>query len=206
MPRIAALSLMALLLAACESQQAARQLAEETAVNTAQLSATLSQVAASERSTSLKRANTLAQYDRAVSESKAALAFDIAITKKSGDGDAVNLLNEIQKWLVEAERAAAVEGGSVAERRQKLLEGQQEINDKAKALAAIAKTLNQLARAEGSVARAAFLKSYFQEVFALLQASEEAANQAADGAESAADNIEAAEATLPQPSSGATSP
>jgi hypothetical protein len=206
MLRLAAICLAALLLFACESQKASRDLAANAAVNTAQLAATLSQVAASERNVAKKRAKTLAAYDRAVRESKAALAFDLAITKKSGDSAAVAFLNEIQQWIVEAEREAAVENGSAVEQEQALLAQQKDIITKAEALAAIAKSLNQLAKKQGSYARAAFLKGYVEEVYSLLKASEDAAKDAESGTDTAAANIGAAAATLPEASSAVTPP
>ncbi len=206
MLRLAAMGLATLLLVACESQEASRDLAANAAVNTAQLAATLSQVAASERNVAIKRAETLAAYDRAVRESKAALAFDLAITKKSGDVAAITFLEEIQKWIVDAEREAAVEGGSVVEQEQALLAQQKDINTKAKALTAIAKSLNELARKQGSFARAAFLKGYVEEVHSLLQASAEAAKDAEAGTNATAANIDAAAATLPEASSAVTPP
>ncbi len=206
MLRPAAICLAALLLVACESQEASRDLAANAAVNTAQLAATLSQVAASERNVAKKRAKTLAAYDRAVRESKAALAFDLAITKKSGDSAAVALLDEIQQWIVEAEREAAVEGGSAVEQEQALLAQQKDINTKAEALTAIAKSLNELAKKQGSFASAAFLKGYVEEVYSLLKASENAANDAEAGTDTAAAIIDAAAATLPEASSAVTPP
>lgn len=206
MIRLAAICLATLLLVACGSQKASRDLAANAAVNTAQLAATLSQVAASERNVAKKRAKTLAAYDRAVRESKAALAFDLAITKKSGDSAAVALLDEIQQWIVEAEREAAIEGGSAAEQEQALLAQQKDINTKAEALTAIAKFLNELAKKQGSFANAAFLKGYVEEVYSLLKASEDAANDAETDTGTAAANIDAAAATLPEASSAVTPP
>ncbi len=206
MLRLAIISLAVLLLAACESQKAARDLAANAAINTAQLAATLSQIAASERSVAKKRANTLAAYDRAVRESKAALAFDLAITKKSGDSGAVNFLAEIVAWIAEAESAAAVEGGSAAEYATSLLEQQQDINNKAKELAAIAQALNELAKKQTTFASAAFLAGYFEEVHSLLKASERTAADAEAGTNTAVADINAAAATLPPALSGASKP
>ena len=206
MLRLAAICLAMLLLVACGSQKASRDLAANAAVNTAQLAATLSQVAANERNVAKKRAKTLAAYDRAVRESKAALAFDLAITKKSGNSDAVDLLDEIQQWIVEAEREAAVEGGSAADQEQALLAQQKDINTKAEALAAIAKSLNELATKQGSFASAAFLTGYAEQVYSLLKASEDVANDAEAGTDTAASNIDEAAATLPEASSAVTTP
>ena len=178
MLKLSIVSLAVLLLAACESQQAPRDLAANAAINTAQLAATLNRIAASERSVAKKRASTLAAYDRAVRESKAALAFDLAITEKSGDDEAVKFLEEIGTWIAEAESAAAVEGGSAAEHAADLLKQQQDINDKAKKLAAIAKVLNGLAKKQTIVARIAFLAGYFEEVHSLLKANEKTAADA----------------------------
>lgn len=206
MLRLAAICLATLLLVACESQKASRELAANAAVNTAQLAATLSQIAASERNVAKKRAKTLATYDRAVRESKAALAFDIAITKKSGDGDAIDFLDDIQQWIVEAERDAAVEGGSAAEREQAIMAQQKDINIKAEAMTAIAKYLNDLAKKQGSFTSAEFLAGYAEEVYSLLKANEDAVDDAEAGTDTAAANIDAAAATLPEASSAVTPP
>ena len=206
MLRLAAICLATLLLVACGSQKASRDLAANAAVNTAQLAATLNQVAANERNIAKKRARTLAAYDRAVRESKAALAFDIAITKESGDSAAITLLGKIEQWIVQAEREAAVEGGSAAELEQALLEQQKVINTKAVAMTALAKSLNELAKKQGSIASAAFLKGYAEEVYSLLEASDAAAVDAEAGTDTAANNLNAAAATLPEASSGLTPP
>ena len=200
--KLTVLGLVALLIAACESQKPARQLAANAALNTAQLAAALSQVAASERNVAKKRAKTLADYDRAVRESKAALAFDLAITNESGDSAATNLLAEIEDWIVKAERQAAVEGGNAAEKEKALLAQQQKINAKAEELAAIAKALNALAKEQSTFARASFLAGYAKEVHALLKASAEAAMVAEDSADKAKGEIDAAAKTLPKASSG----
>lgn len=200
--KLTVLGLAVLLLTACESQKPARQLAANAALNTAQLAAALSQVAASERNVAKKRAKTLADYDRAVRESKAALAFDLAITKESGDSAATNLLAEIEDWIVKAEREAAVVGGSAAEQEQALLAQQQKINTKAEQLAAVAKALNELAKEQSTFGRAAFLAGYTKEVHALLKASAEAASAAEGSADKAKGEIDAASKTLPKASSG----
>ncbi len=206
MLRLAAICLATLLLAACESQKASRDLAANAAVNTAQLAATLSRVAASERNVAKKRAKTLAAYDHAVSESKAALEFDLAITKESGDRAAIDLLVKIERWIVEAERKAAVKGGSAAKREQALLARTKDINTKAEVMTAIAKILNELAKKQGSFASAAFMKGYVEEVYSLLKASEDAANDAEAGTSAAAVNVNAAAATLPKASSAVKKP
>jgi hypothetical protein len=205
--RLLPICLAASLLAACASQEAARDLAANAAVNTAQLSATISRVAANERTVAEARAKTLADYDRAVRESKAALAYDIAITKKSGDQKAADLLKSLQDWIAEAERAAAVEGGTASERAQALLAQQTKIDEKAEALTAIAKILNELAKEQGALASAAFLRGYVGEVLTLLEASEKEAKAAEEKTNAAAaKTVKEATGTLPKGSSALTLP
>ncbi len=200
--RLMVLSFVTFLLAACASQKPARDLAADAALNTAQLAATLSQVAASERRVAEKRAETLADYDRAVRESRAALAFDLAITKKSGDTKATDFLKKIEAWIAEAEREAAVGGSTAAEHAASLMQQQQAINTKAEQLAAIAKALNELAKEDSTPASAAFLAGYAQEVYALLKASRTAADEAEKSAEKAKTAIDEAAKSLPKASSG----
>ncbi len=198
--------LLALLLASCASQEGARDLAEETSANTAQLSAALTQMAAAEREVAAKRARTIAEYDHAVSESQAALAYRKTLMDEAGEDSTISLMTAFETWVAKAEAAAQIEGGSPQQRATAILDRQEPIDTKAAQLVEVAKILDKLSQEENFSARASFLIGYFEEVGDLVAANEEALAVVRGLVDRASNNVMSSTKSLPTANSGSNSP
>ncbi len=198
--------LLALLLASCASQEGARDLAEETSANTAQLSAALTQMATAERQVAAKRARTIAEYDYAVSESQAALAYRKTLMKEAGEDSTISLMTAFETWVAKAQESAKIEGGTPQQRAAAIVERQEPIHTKAAQLVEVAKILDKLSQEANFSARASFLIGYFEEVGNLVAANEESMAVVKALVGTASENVMSSTTSLPKAGSGSSTP
>jgi len=147
-------------LSACATNQAAQQLAERTAANAGVIGARLNQLAQDSSDLADQRAANVASLHAANARRRASYNYDIALTKKSGGSENLNLIEQLEAWGKEIDAIFKAANNAEKERKAAVLATQSSLDTKSESLAQIAEALAALARDESAAERARFLAGY----------------------------------------------
>jgi ribosomal protein L17 len=154
-----------LALSGCASTpNSVHELAGVTSANVGVLGARLKQVADESNRLYARRVENVAQLHADGARARAEYSYDLALTKKSGDKDDLDLIKELDSWVSEVDKIFAESASAEKERREALLSGQVKIDTKTQALQKVAESLSTLAKEETRAERMRALQKFASEV------------------------------------------
>lgn len=153
-----------LLSSACSTQKPVRLLAERTAANAGVLSAQLKMLAQDSNDLADLRSTNIARLHAANAQRRANYKYDIALTRRSGAGRNLDLIDLLEDWGREVDEIFKAADNAEKERKAAILATQTALDPKSTSLAEIAQGLAALAQEESSAERAEFLASYARQV------------------------------------------
>ncbi len=153
-----------LLLSACSTQKPVRLLAERTAANAGVLSAQLKMLAQDSNDLADLRSTNIARLHAANAHRRANYNYDIALTRRSGAGRNLDLVDLLEDWGRKVDEIFKAADNAEKERKAAILATQTALDPKSTSLAEIAQGLAALAQEESSAERAEFLASYARQV------------------------------------------
>lgn len=151
-------------LPACASSRAPQELAEATAANVGVIGSHLKRVAAESRALGEQRAANVGALHAANARRRAAYNYDVALTKRSGGGENLKLIEQIDAWGKEVDGIFKAADGAERQRKETALASQVALDTKAEALSQIAEALATLAKDESAGDQARFLVGYAGQV------------------------------------------
>lgn len=154
-----------LALSGCASTpDSVHELAGVTSANVGVLGARLRQVTDESNRLYARRVENVAQLHADNARTRAEYSYDLALTKKSGDKDDLDLIEELEAWVAEVDKIFADSANAGKERREALLAGQVRIDTKTQALQKIAESLSALAREASRAERVKAFQKFASEV------------------------------------------
>lgn len=157
-------------------------LAETTSANVGVLGARLKQLAEESDRLYARRVANVAHLHGANERARVNYAYDVALTKKSGDKSDLDLIEELKAWVAEIDTILAASANAEQERAKTLLAGQQKIDTRSQALKKVADSLSALAKQESREERLKALRNFAlavrDEVKKELDSGEESAKSA----------------------------
>ncbi len=159
------IALAVLALSGCAgTPDSVHELAGVTSANVGVLGARLRQVADESNRLYARRVENVAQLHAENARARAEYAYDLALTKKAGDKDDLDLIGELESWVAEIDKIFADAAGAGKERREALLAGQVKIDTKTQTLQKIAESLSALAKEASRAERVAAFQKFASEV------------------------------------------
>jgi ribosomal protein L17 len=151
-------------LAGCATPQPVLDLADKTSANVGIVSTRLRQLSDESNRLYASRAENISRMQAANTTARANLAYDVALTQKSGEGDDLALMADLQAWVKSVDQIFVAAAEEEKKRRDALLAGQTTIDTKSQALQKVAETLAALARQESVADRVRLLQKFVTEV------------------------------------------
>ena len=151
-------------LAGCATPQPVLDLAGKTSANVGIVSARLRQLSAESSGLYASRADNVSRLQASNTTARANLAYDVALTAKSGEAADLDLMADLQTWVTSIDQIFAAAAEDEKKRRDALLAGQTTIDTKSQALQKVAETLAALAREESVADRVQLLQKFAKEV------------------------------------------
>jgi hypothetical protein len=145
---------------ACAANRAAEQLAEKTAANAGVIGAHLRMLAQDSADLADLRAANVASLHAANARRRASYNYDIALTKRSGGADNLELIGSLEAWGKEIDAIFKAAENAEKERKAAVLATQTSLDTKSESLAQIAEALAALAKEDSNADRARFLAGY----------------------------------------------
>ena len=140
MSRAASLAIALLCLAglsACSTGQAAQRLAENTGANAGIVGAHLRMLAQDSSDLADQRAANVAALHAANARRRASYNYDVALTKRSGGAENLELIKELEAWGKEIDGIFKAAENAEKERKAAVLATQTALDSKSEALAQI---------------------------------------------------------------------
>jgi hypothetical protein len=178
--RIALALAAALLATGCATPPPVLALADKSSANAGIVSARLRQLAAESDRLYAARASNISTLHGTNTTQRAAFAYDVALTRKSGQEADLELVNDLQAWVKDVDVIFSAAAGAEIQRRDTLLAAQNKIDTRAAALQKIAETLAALGKEDSPAERASLLAKFATEV------RDDVKKQLDDGSESSA--------------------
>jgi hypothetical protein len=165
--RLASLTIgaAASLLCACAgTPEAVRELAERTGANAGILGAQLEKLSRESKELAEARAQAISSLHAVNTELRASYNFDLLLTKKSGQGQSLQLIEVLQQWHKEADEVFKGVDAAGRTRKAEILSNVTKLDTKADALKATAQRLAKMAEADKPEDRARFLAGFAKQV------------------------------------------
>lgn len=150
--------------AGCATPQPVLDLAGKTSANVGIVSTRLHQLSEESNRLYAARADNISRLQAGNTTARANLAYDIALTTKSGESADVALMKDLETWVGSIDEIFAKAAEEEKKRRDTLLAGQTAIDTKSQALQKVAETLAALAREESAADRVRLLQKFAKEV------------------------------------------
>ena len=150
--------------AGCATPQPVLDLAGKTSANVGIVSTRLRQLSDESNRLYASRADNVSRLQAGNTTARANLAYDMALTTKSGEGADLNLMADLQSWVKSIDQIYASAAEEEKKRRDALLAAQTTIDTKSQALQKVAETLAALAREESAADRVRLLQKFAKEV------------------------------------------
>jgi ribosomal protein L17 len=139
-------------------------LAGKTSANVGIVSARLRQLSDESSGLYASRADNVSRLQASNTTARANLAYDVALTAKSGEAADLDLMADLQTWVTSIDQIFVAAAEDEKKRRDALLAGQTTIDTKSQALQKVAETLAALAREESVADRVQLLQKFAKEV------------------------------------------
>lgn len=162
-PRCAICSIV-FLTAGCGTPAPVLELADKTSANVAIVGTRLRQLAAESERLYANRAENISRLHGVNATHRAALTYDIALTKKVGQRSELELIEAMEAWGKEVDEILASASGAEKQRRDELAVAQTKIDTRSQALQKVAETLSVLAKEESASERLRILRKFASEV------------------------------------------
>ena len=183
MTHLVIIAMAALLMAGCTgSSSEVRRLAEKTGANVGVISAQLDRLEQNSREVAELRADNIARLHGANARLRARYEIDIELTRRSGGGANLGLVDQIRAWGDKVQAILAKAENAEAERKTQILATQTSLDTRKKALTKIAQGLAELANEEKAKDRVRFLSGFAKEVHAEFEKAVEADTRSAKAA------------------------
>ena len=169
-------------LSACSTGQAAQRLAERTGANAGIVGAHLKMLAQDSSDLADQRAANVATLHAANARRRASYNYDVALTKRSGGDENIELINQLEAWGKEIDAIFKAADNAEKERKAAVLAAQTSLETKSESLAQIAEALAALAKDESAADRARFLAGYVSELSKETDKQLDQSNKSATGA------------------------
>jgi len=169
-------------LSACSTGQAAQRLAERTGANAGIVGAHLKMLAQDSSDLADQRAANVATLHAANARRRASYNYDVALTKRSGGDENLELINQLEAWGKEIDAIFKAADNAEKERKAAVLAAQTSLETKSESLAQIAEALAALAKDESAADRARFLAGYVSELSKETDKQLDQSNKSATGA------------------------
>jgi outer membrane murein-binding lipoprotein Lpp len=155
-----AMVIAALVLSGCATPAPVLDLADKTSANVGVVSAQLRQLAVQSDKLYASRAQNVSRLQATNASSRAALAFDKALTEKVGQKADLDLIHDLQDWGKQVDDIFASAAGVEMEKQDAILARQVKIDAKSKALQDVAGKLSTLAAKESVTDRLLMIGSF----------------------------------------------
>jgi outer membrane murein-binding lipoprotein Lpp len=155
-----AMVIAALVLSGCATPAPVLDLADKTSANVGIVSAQLRQLAVQSDKLYASRAQNVSRLQATNASSRAALAFDKALTEKVGQKADLDLIHDLQDWGKQVDDIFASAAGVEKEKQDAILARQVKIDAKSKALQDVAGKLSTLAAKESVTDRLLMIGSF----------------------------------------------
>jgi outer membrane murein-binding lipoprotein Lpp len=155
-----AMVIAALVLSGCATPAPVLDLADKTSANVGIVSAQLRQLAVQSDKLYASRAQNVSRLQATNASSRAALAFDKALTEKVGQKADLDLIHDLQDWGKQVDDIFASAAGVEMEKQDAILARQVKIDAKSKALQDVAGKLSTLAAKESVTDRLLMIGSF----------------------------------------------
>jgi len=176
-------------LAGCATPAPVLDLAGKTSANVGVVSTRLRQLSDEDNRLYASRAENISRMQASNTTARANLAYDIALTTKSGDADDVALMADMRAWVQQIDQIFTAAAEAEKKRRDALLAGQTTIDTKSQALQKVAETLAALAREQSVADRVRLLRAFASEVRDDLQKSLDDGSESSKQAKALLDHI-----------------
>ena len=165
--------------AGCTTPRPVLDLADKTSANIGIVSARLRQIAGESNRLYSTRTDRIVRMQGDNAEIRARLAYDKALTTKVGDQSDLELIDDLQGWVKQADEIYAQAADAEKQRRDALLARQTKIDAKSPQLQKVAETLSALAKEDSASDRVQFLRKF------VLEVRDDAKKNLQDGSDSA---------------------
>lgn len=175
-------AIIAAALAGCATPKEVHQLADKTAATVGTIGVHMRRLSQNSRDMAELRAANIARLHGANVDLRARYEFDVELTKKTGGGKNLDLIDGIEAWNKKVEEIFDKAKGEEEKRKQRIIDTQTELDAKSEALAQISQALAELAKKDQAKDRVRFLAGFAKELKGELDEALEADDEGAKNA------------------------
>ena len=176
----------------CATPPEIHDLAEKTAANVGIVSARMAQLSDESKRLYENRTDAVIRLKEANARIRADYLYDVALVKKTGEADDLDLVTQVADWGKEVDDIYAKAAEGIQQKREALTAARADIDAKTPALQKIAQTLSALAKQESTADRAKALRSFAVELRDDMKQQLDSGSQSAQDARALIDHVRGA--------------